>query len=77
MPEFEGPGGRERYIEAAQKFMSGRGPKGSISMPSSTVGMFRVDPKTGYFGYMNSSGTISTFFRPQGDPVEYFWSQFK
>lgn len=40
--------------------------------------MFRVDPKTGYFGFMNSSGTISTFFRPKDiDPVEYFWSQFQ
>jgi RHS repeat-associated protein len=78
MPEFKGPGGRARYIKAAQDFMSGPGPKGSISMPSSSVGMFRVDPKTGYFGYMNSSGTISTFFRPKDmDPVDYFWSQFK
>ncbi len=39
--------------------------------------MFRVDPKTGYVGYMNSSGTISTVYRPKGDPVDYFWSQFK
>jgi hypothetical protein len=57
--------------------MSGAGPKGSISLPSSGGGTFRVDLKTGYFGSMNSSGTISTFFRPQGDPVNYFWSQFK
>ncbi|MEU1055302.1 RHS repeat-associated core domain-containing protein [Streptomyces sp. NPDC005876] len=77
MPEFKGPNGRTRYREAAQQFMSGAGPKGSISLPHPSGGMFRVDPKTGYFGYMNSSGTISTFFRPKGDPVEYFWSQFK
>ncbi|MFF3749767.1 hypothetical protein ACFYYH_04795 [Streptomyces sp. NPDC002018] len=77
MPEFKGPGGRVRYREAAQQFMSGAGPEGSISLPSSGGGMFGVDPKAGYFGYMNSSGTISTFYRPKGDPVEYFWSRFK
>ncbi|WP_149825301.1 polymorphic toxin-type HINT domain-containing protein [Streptomyces tailanensis] len=76
MPEFRGPGGYARYREAARSFMSGAGPKGSISLPSTSGGMFRVDPKTGYFGYMNSSGTISTFYRPKGDPVDYFWSQF-
>ncbi|MFF8716356.1 hypothetical protein ACF07T_33705 [Streptomyces sp. NPDC015184] len=77
MPEFRGPGGLKRYRNSARDFMAGNGPEGSISLPSSSGGMFRVDPQSGYFGYMNSSGTISTFFRPKGDPVDYFWSQFK
>ncbi|MFJ8104610.1 polymorphic toxin-type HINT domain-containing protein [Streptomyces sp. NPDC096132] len=77
MPEFRGSRGFARYREAARDFMSGAGPEGSISLPSSSGGMFRVDPQSGYFGYMNSSGSISTFFRPKGSPVEYFWSQFR
>ncbi|WP_406099914.1 RHS repeat domain-containing protein [Streptomyces sp. NBC_01013] len=77
MPEFKGPQGRKRYGEAARSFMSGNGPEGSLSLPSSSGGMYRVDPNSGYFGYMNSSGTISTFFRTEGDPMAYFLEQFK
>lgn len=77
MPEFRGPNGRQQYHDAARSFMSGAGPQGSVSLPSSSGGMFRVDPKTGYFGYMNASGTISTFYRPRGDVMQYFWKQFK
>jgi hypothetical protein len=78
MPEFRGARGFEKYRNAARSFMSGDGPRGSITLPGRSPGsFFRVDPSTGYFGYMNSSGTISTFFRPHGDPMEYFWEQFK
>ncbi|MYY80838.1 MULTISPECIES: DUF6531 domain-containing protein [unclassified Streptomyces] len=78
MPEFRGAQGRARYRSAARTFMSGNGPSGSITMPGDTPGsFFRVDPRTGYFGYMNSGGTISTFFRPHKNPVQYFWEQFK
>ncbi|MFG1706387.1 DNRLRE domain-containing protein [Nonomuraea sp. M3C6] len=77
MPEFKS-GGFAAYRSAARNFMGGAGPEGSISLATKGGGMFRVDPKTGYFGYMNSSGTISTFFRvTHMDPVDYFWSQFK
>jgi len=78
MPEFRGVGGFERYRNTARTFMSGDGPAGSITLPGNSPGsFFRVDPSTGYFGYMNSGGTISTFFRPHKDPMEYFWEQFK
>ncbi|GGW30570.1 RHS repeat-associated core domain-containing protein [Streptomyces xantholiticus] len=77
MPEFKGQGGYERYRETARSFMSGGGPEGSVTLPSSSGGFFRVDQKTGYFGYMNASGTISTFFRPHMDPMQYFREQFK
>ncbi|MFV2118033.1 hypothetical protein ACE14D_06145 [Streptomyces sp. Act-28] len=77
MSEFKGQGGYERYRETARSFMAGAGPEGSVTLPSSSGGFFRVDPATGYFGYMNSSGSISTFFRPHGDPMQYFWKQFK
>ncbi|WP_406165459.1 RHS repeat-associated core domain-containing protein [Streptomyces sp. NBC_00996] len=78
MPEFRGVGGFDKYRNAARSFMSGSGPRGSITLPGTSPGsFFRVDPSTGYFGYMNSSGTISTFFRPHSDPMQYFWEQFK
>ncbi|WP_238442273.1 RHS repeat domain-containing protein [Streptomyces pratensis] len=77
MPEFTGQGGYEAYRDTARSFMSGAGPQGSVTLPSSSAGFFRIDQKTGYFGYMNDSGTISTFFRPHMDPMEYFWEQFK
>jgi hypothetical protein len=77
MPEFRGVGGRKKYREAARTFMSGAGPEGSISLSSESGGMFRVDPKAGYFGYMNASGKVSTFYRPDRDVVGYFWKQFK
>lgn len=77
MPEFRGAHGRARYRSAARAFMSGNGPSGSVTMPGDVPGsFFRVDPSTGYFGYMNSGGTISTFFRPHKDPMQYFWEQF-
>ncbi|MFD8599184.1 polymorphic toxin-type HINT domain-containing protein [Kitasatospora sp. NPDC059646] len=71
MPEFDGPGGRAAYREAARDFMAGDGPDGSISVTTASGGMHRFDPTTGYYGYLNSGGTISTFFRPD-DGLSYF-----
>ncbi|MGW1278876.1 RHS repeat-associated core domain-containing protein [Streptomyces tsukubensis] len=76
MPEFHGQGGFERYRETARSFMAGAGPEGSVTLPSAAGGFFRIDPKTGYFGYMNKSGTISTFFRTHVDPMQYFGEQW-
>ncbi|WP_441246619.1 LamG-like jellyroll fold domain-containing protein [Kitasatospora sp. McL0602] len=72
MPEFNGPGGRKAYRETARDFMASDGPYGSISVQTTTGGMHRFDPATGYYGYLNSGGTISTFFRPE-DGLLYFY----
>ncbi len=77
MPEFKGQGGYERYRETARSFMSGAGPDGSVTLPSESGGFFRINKESGYFGYMNASGSISTFFRPHMDPMKYFREQFK
>ncbi|MGW0750367.1 hypothetical protein, partial [Streptomyces sp. NPDC002587] len=71
MPEFDHMGGKRAYREAARDFMSGDGPDGSITVQTSSGGMHRFDPATGYYGYLNSGGTISTFFRPQ-EGLSYF-----
>ncbi|MGW7455163.1 RHS repeat-associated core domain-containing protein [Streptomyces sp. NPDC054787] len=71
MPEFDHMGGKLAYREAARDFMSGDGPDGSISVWTSSGGMHRFDPATGYYGYLNSGGTISTFFRP-AEGLSYF-----
>ncbi|WP_422125638.1 polymorphic toxin-type HINT domain-containing protein [Streptomyces caatingaensis] len=71
MPEFDRPGGRKAYRQAARDFMSGDGPDSAISVNTASGGMHRFDPNTGYYGYMNSSGSISTFFRPT-EGLAYF-----
>jgi pyocin large subunit-like protein len=80
MPEFDpanGGGGFAAYRQAASDFMSGEGPEGSHTLYTQAGGMFRVQPSTGYFGYLNSGGTISTFFRPTDqDPFDYYIDQF-
>ncbi|WP_406302322.1 polymorphic toxin-type HINT domain-containing protein [Streptomyces sp. NBC_00885] len=71
MPEFDRLGGRKAYRQTARDFMSGDGPDSAISVGTASGGMHRFDPTTGYYGYMNSSGSISTFFRPT-DGLSYF-----
>lgn len=71
MPEFDQIGGKRAYREAARDFMNGDGPDGSITVRTSSGGMHRFDPATGYYGYLNSGGSISTFFRPQ-EGLSYF-----
>ncbi|MEU3616593.1 polymorphic toxin-type HINT domain-containing protein [Streptomyces sp. NPDC006872] len=71
MPEFDRLGGRRAYREAARDFMHGDGPDGSITVRTSGGAMHRFDPSTGYYGYLNNGGTISTFFRP-ADGLSYF-----
>jgi hypothetical protein len=76
MPEFAA-GGMSAYEQAGINFLSGDGPVGSYTLYTMGGGMFRVQPSTGYFGYVNSSGTISTFFRVTNqDPFQYFLDQF-
>jgi hypothetical protein len=78
MPEYDTPTGPAEYRQAARDFMSGDGPEGSHSLYTRAGGMFRVHPDSGVFGYMNSSGTISTFFRvTRKDAFEYFLDQFR
>ncbi|WP_242620658.1 polymorphic toxin-type HINT domain-containing protein [Streptomyces sp. BK239] len=71
LPEFDRLGGRRAYREAARDFMDGDGPDGSITVRTRTGGMHRFDPSTGYYGYLNGGGTISTFFRPK-EGLTYF-----
>jgi hypothetical protein len=71
MPEFDRLGGRKAYRKTARDFMSGDGPDSAISVTTGSGGMHRFDPSTGYYGYMNSGGSISTFFRP-AEGLSYF-----
>ncbi|MFE7245168.1 polymorphic toxin-type HINT domain-containing protein [Streptomyces sp. NPDC057580] len=71
MPEFSGVGGRRAYREAARDFMHGDGPYGSITHVAPSGAIHRFDPASGYYGLVNSGGTISTFFRPS-DGLSYF-----
>lgn len=71
MPEF---GSFAEYRGAARSFMGPDAPSGVLQGYRGTD-LLRVDPKTGYFGVRSQSGTVRTFFRPDGDPVAYFWGQ--
>ncbi|MFD7865554.1 RHS repeat-associated core domain-containing protein [Streptomyces sp. NPDC059783] len=71
MPEFASVGGRRAYREAARDFMGGDGPDGSITHVALSGAIHRFDPASGYYGLVNSGGTISTFFRP-ADGLRYF-----
>ncbi|MEH0579350.1 MULTISPECIES: polymorphic toxin-type HINT domain-containing protein [Streptomyces] len=71
LPEFDRLGGRKAYREAARDFMHGDGPDGSITVRTPSGAVHRFDPSTGYYGYLNSGGTISTFFRP-AEGLSYF-----
>ncbi|MCP4088095.1 MAG: hypothetical protein GY745_24085, partial [Actinomycetia bacterium] len=72
LPEF---GSFAEYRGAARTFLGADPPPGVLQGYRGTD-LLRVDPKTGYFGVRSESGTIRTFFRPDGDPVDYFWGQF-
>lgn len=69
MPEF---GSLTDYRVAARQFMGGPAGPGVIQRSRGTD-IIRVDPATGYFGVRSQNGSIRTFFRPDGDPVDYFW----
>ncbi len=69
MPEFSN---FREYWSAARDFMGG-GPKPGVIERARGTDLLRVDPKSGYFGVRTADGTIKTFFRPNGDPVKYFW----
>jgi RHS repeat-associated protein len=69
MPEFTS---FSQYRAAARDFMGGAAGPGVIERGRGTD-VLRVDPSTGYFGVRSQDGTIRTFFRPDGDPVAYFW----
>ena len=69
MPEFAN---FSQYRAAARDFMGGGGGPGVIERGRGTD-ILRVDPSTGYVGVRSQDGTIRTFFRPDGDPVAYFW----
>lgn len=63
------------YRNAARGFMGPDAPPGVFQGYRGTD-LVRVDPKTGFFGVRSQEGVIRTFFRPDGDPVAYFWGQF-
>ncbi|MCO7237614.1 polymorphic toxin-type HINT domain-containing protein [Aeromicrobium sp. CnD17-E] len=71
MPEFAS---LAEYRVAARDFMGGAAGDGVLEKMRGTD-LLRVDPSTGHFGVRTSDGRIRTFFRPDGDPVEYFWRQ--
>lgn len=72
MPEF---GSFHEYRSAARAFMTPDSPNGVLQGYRGTD-LLRVDPKSGYFGVRTTGGNIRTFFRPDGDPVAYYRSQF-
>lgn len=72
LPEF---GSFAEYRNAARSFLSPDAPPGVLQGYRGTD-LVRLDPKTGYFGVRAQNGNIRRFFRPDGDPVAYFWSQF-
>lgn len=73
MPEF---GSFGSYRAAARQFMGGGKPPGAVEGIRRGGDLLRVDPKSGYFGIRSPGGVIRTFFRPDGDPLSYFRSQF-
>lgn len=62
------------YRREARDFMGGGAQPGVLERTRGTDTL-RVDPRTGYFGVRSQDGTIRTFFRPDGDPLSYFWNQ--
>ncbi len=72
MPEFSGPNGYNAYKKAASDFLSG--PPRSGDLMSDAGSLFRMDPKTGYFGVRDNRGVVQTFFRPERLD-EYFREQ--
>ncbi|WP_433023397.1 RHS repeat-associated core domain-containing protein [Kribbella sp. CA-294648] len=74
LPEFRG---FAEYRQNARLFMGGGAQPGSIEgIRPSDGAIIRVDPVSGYFGVRSRSGSIITFFRPDGDPMDYYWSQY-
>jgi RHS repeat-associated protein len=71
VPEFAT---QAEYRAAARRFMQEDAPSNVISQFRGTD-LLRVDPQTGYFGIRAKDGTVRTFFRPDGDPVAYFWEE--
>ncbi|WP_146197287.1 RHS repeat-associated core domain-containing protein [Promicromonospora sp. AC04] len=71
MPEL---GSFTQYRAAARDLMGGSLPDGVMEKTRGTD-VLRVDPRTGYFGVRSQDGTIRTFFRPDGDPVQYYLGQ--
>jgi len=73
MPEFTS---FSTYRSTARSFFDPTPSPGVLQGYRADGDLLRVDPSTGYFGVLSPNGTIRTFFRPDGDPVAYFRSQF-
>lgn len=50
-------------------------PKGVRQGKNQNGEIIRLDKKNGYFGVKTRNGRIKTFFRPNGDPLNYFKGQ--
>jgi pyocin large subunit-like protein len=76
MPEF---GSFAENQSAARAFMGGGARDGVLEGVRPGGDLVRLDPKSAYSGVRSPSGTIRTFFRPNGGPdewLQYFYSQF-
>jgi RHS repeat-associated protein len=77
LPEFSNFG---EYRSAARAFMGGGAREEVLEGIRKGGDLVRLDPKSGYFGVRDASGTIRTFFRPVGGQqqwLDYYSGQFK
>ncbi len=63
-----------QYRTAAQDLLGGSKPAGVLEKTRGTDKL-RLDPDTGYFGVRTADDVIKTFFRPDGDPMDYYLKQ--